>query len=84
MQLRRRNHGWCSVLVVQVLFVVCTTSWNSVTAAAARHTVNVATTEEETETDAGPPPSPPTIPTAFVTGGKGFKTMTAGMGIIRA
>ena len=85
MQLRWRNRGWCAVLVVvQVLLVVCTTSGNSVTAAAARHQENVATTEEETETDAGPPPSPPTLPTAFVTGGGGFKTMTAGMGIIRA
>ena len=65
------------VLLFQVLLVVYMTSGNSVTAAARKE--NVATEEDTTD---GPPP--PTIPTAFVTGGGGFKTMTAGMGIIRS
>jgi len=76
---------WCAVLV-PVLLVVCTTFENSVTVAARKEDRLCDARQDDTcgtvvsnTTDDGQP-----IPTAFVSGGGGFKTMTASMGIIRS
>ena len=89
---RNRGYGaggagrcWC-VMLVQVLLVVCTTFENSVIVAARKEDRLCDARQDDTcgtavsnTTDDGQ-----LIPTAFVSGGGGFRTMTASMGIIRS